>query len=104
MGEIIRGVGRRVAECLSRAYLRRMIRLFTKTGCPWCVDAVEYLTAKGVDFTELDVWKDPEALDEMQTLSGQTKAPTMELEDGSVLADFDVGEMEEFFREKGISL
>ena len=80
-----------------------MIRLFTKTGCPWCVDAVKALSARGMEFEEIDVRKDQEAFEEMQNLSGQTKAPTMQLPDGSILADFDVEEMEAFFQEKGVT-
>jgi hypothetical protein len=32
----------------------------------------------------------------MKEISGQTKAPTLEMPDGEVLADFDVAELERF--------
>jgi hypothetical protein len=38
----------------------------------------------------------------MRTVSGQTYAPTLELADGSVLADFDVGELEVFLKQHGL--
>lgn len=28
----------------------KTIRLFIKPGCPWCVDAVEWLDARGWDY------------------------------------------------------
>jgi hypothetical protein len=34
----------------------------------------------------------------MRTISGQTKAPTLEMPDGEVLADFDVAELERFLK------
>ncbi|MCB1098400.1 MAG: glutaredoxin family protein [Verrucomicrobiae bacterium] len=71
------------------------MRLFVKSGCPWCVDAVRYLRAEGYVFQEIDVLRDSAAFDEMIALSGQSLAPTLDVA-GSVLPDFDVGQLKEF--------
>jgi glutaredoxin 3 len=71
------------------------MRVFVKSGCPWCIDAVRYLRAEGYVFQEIDVLRDSAAFDEMIALSGQSLAPTMDVA-GTVLADFGVDELKEF--------
>jgi glutathione S-transferase len=46
----------------------------------------------------VDVFADRSAFDRMKQISGQTKVPTLEMPDGEVLADFDVAELERFFK------
>ncbi len=79
-----------------------MMKLFVKANCPWCVDATAYLRSQDIPFDEVDVHQDPVAFHEMETLSGQTKAPTLVLKNGAVLPDFDVQELKIFFRDQGI--
>lgn len=76
------------------------IRLFIKPGCPWCDEAMEWLDAHGVKYKTLDVIRDPVARAEMFTLTGQTKAPSMDV-DGEILADFGADELEAWWREQG---
>lgn len=71
------------------------MRVFVKSGCPWCVDAVRYLRAEEYVFDEIDVLQDSAAFDEMVAISGQSLAPTMKVGD-AVLADFGVDELKEF--------
>ena len=66
------------------------------------MDAVTYLRSRDLTCDEVDVRQDPVAFHEMESLSGQSKAPTLLLENGAVLADFDVQELEAFFREQGL--
>ena len=72
------------------------IRLFIKPGCPWCDEAIEWLDARGIRYTTLDVTSDPAAREEMRELTGQTKAPSIEV-DGHVLPDFGADELEEWW-------
>jgi hypothetical protein len=44
----------------------------------------------------VNVFADRAAFDRMKEISGQTKAPTLEMTDGEVLVDFDVAELERF--------
>lgn len=78
------------------------MNLFVKPGCPWCVDAVEWLQARGLAFREIDVFSEPGAYDRMRAISGQSLAPTLELSDGSVLPDFDVSQLERFLKEHAV--
>ena len=74
--------------------------LYVKTRCPWCVEAVEYLDAKGYHYKQVDVLKDPEAFERMKELSGQRLTPTLVIEEGDLLlADFDTGQLEKFLRQ-----
>ncbi len=74
--------------------------LYVKTGCPWCEEVLEFLDAKGIDYEEITVTGDREAMREMMELSGQSKAPTMDW-GGEVLADFGVDELVPFLQERG---
>ena len=49
-------------------------------------------------FQKVDVLSDAVAFARMREISGQSLTPTLEMEDGDVLADFDVGQLEGFLR------
>ena len=78
------------------------MNLFVKPGCPWCVEAVAWLKARGLAFREIDVFSEPRAFDRMRQISSQSLAPTLEMPDGSVLPDFDVAQLERFLKEHSI--
>ena len=77
------------------------IRLFIKPYCGWCHEAMEWLDRRGIKYEVLDVTSDAAARKEMLQLSGQTLAPTIDV-DGEILADFGADELEEFWRELGL--
>lgn len=68
------------------------IRLFIKPGCPWCDEAIDWLDARRIKYQKLDVIGDAAARREMHDLTGQTKAPSIEV-DGHILADFGADEL-----------
>jgi len=72
-------------------------RLFIKPGCPWCVEAIAWLDHRGVAYQTLDVTRDAEARAEMLRLTGQSKAPSIEV-DGELLADFGAEELEAWWK------
>jgi len=78
------------------------VRLFIKSYCPWCLQAMDWLNRKGIDYEALDVISDPTAFKEMIDLSGQTYAPVIEV-DGKVLADFDTKQLEIFWKENNFN-
>lgn len=80
----------------------KTFRLFIKPGCPWCIDAVDWLDARGWDYETLDVIRDHAARQEMFDLTGQTRAPSAEI-DGHVIADFDTDQLERFLKQNGYS-
>lgn len=65
--------------------------LYVKTGCPWCVKALEFFNGHGVDLDIRDVNRSPEAMKRMVEISDQTKCPTFEY-GAFVVADFSVDE------------
>ncbi|MEN9614317.1 MAG: hypothetical protein RLZZ347_624 [Candidatus Parcubacteria bacterium] len=75
--------------------------LYTKTGCPWCLEALRFLRSHDVVFEEREVLGNKAYFDEMVKKSGQTKAPTVDL-DGEILADTDAPAIEVFLKQKGI--
>ena len=75
--------------------------IYTKTRCPWSVDALEFLKNAGVEFEEREVWSNPIFFKELEEKSGQSKAPTIDL-DGEILADTDAQAIELFLKEKGV--
>lgn len=76
------------------------IILYTKTGCPWCTGVLDLFAEKGVKFEEREVTSNKIYFDEMVAKSGQTKAPTMDI-DGEIFADSDRGQIAVVLKEKG---
>ena len=79
------------------------MKLYVKPGCPWCIEAVRWLESRRFLFEEIDVFSESGAFDEMKRLSGQSRAPTLELPTGEVLPDFDVGQLERFLAAHHVS-
>jgi glutaredoxin len=77
--------------------------LYTKQGCPWCHEAVDFLDGHGVGYRLKEVSGDAAAFAEMQKKSGQTKAPTLDWH-GKILADFGTDELIPFLREQNVKL
>ncbi|WP_009960002.1 MULTISPECIES: glutaredoxin family protein [Verrucomicrobium] len=73
------------------------IRLFIKPGCPWCDEAIDWLEDHNVKYEVLDVTSDREARAEMHELTGQSKAPSIDV-DGHILADFGADELEAWWK------
>ncbi len=69
------------------------IRIFTTPTCPWCKRAKEFLKQKKVSYTELDVFEDNKARQEMISLSGQMGVPVLEI-GGKVMVGFDQEQIE----------
>ena len=82
----------------SQEQIMDQVKLYSRKWCGWCLDAKEYLQARGIPFTEVDVGQDPAADVEMRRLSGQGYVPTIVV-DGKVLANFDVGQLQAFLKQ-----
>ena len=65
------------------------------------MEAKDYLTERGYQFTEIDVGEDRAAYREMKELSDQTYVPTLVAGD-EVLANFDTDQLEAFLTEHGL--
>ena len=86
---------------LDRADAPPMPKLYVKSGCPWCEEALEFLERHQIEHETTVVTGDRAAMQEMVDLSGQSKAPVLDW-DGDVLADFGADELEPFLRERGV--
>ena len=78
------------------------LKLYSREWCSWCIDAKEYLTERGYQFTEVDVGQDRAAYKTMTELSDQTYVPTLVAGD-EVLANFDTDQLKKFLSEHGIA-
>ena len=74
------------------------IRLFVKSGCGWCDEARDWLDERGLAYEELNVNRDAAARQEMFELTGQSKAPSIDV-NGEILADFDTDQLAEFWKQ-----
>lgn len=77
------------------------IIVYKKTGCPWAKDVEEYLQEKGLPYEERDMMKKSQYRDEVHQLSGQSKSPTVIIDD-KVFPDTDVDHLEEYFESHGV--
>ena len=68
--------------------------LYTKHGCPWCIDALEYFNKANLKLNVIDVLREPSKINELLACSGQTKTPTLKNGD-FVVADFDIDEFKQ---------
>jgi len=75
--------------------------LYVKTGCPWCTEVIDFLSEHGIGYRLQNVSQDPTALDEMERVSHQTKAPVLDWH-GRILADFGVVELKPFLRQQNL--
>ena len=86
-------------RCFAHSFLTMTV--YIKSFCPWCKEALAWLDAHGYRYEIREVLEDPEAMEHMRQISGQSLTPTMEV-DGKVLADFDTGQLSEFLEANAI--
>ena len=72
------------------------MKLYVKTWCPWCVSAREWLDSRSYKYELIDVEATKADYETMIRISGQSKTPTLVLEDGAVLPDFGPDELAAF--------
>ncbi|PIR72434.1 MAG: NrdH-redoxin [Candidatus Nealsonbacteria bacterium CG10_big_fil_rev_8_21_14_0_10_36_24] len=66
----------------------RKVRIFSTPSCPYCLTLKEYLKEHDINFEDLDVSQDKNALDEMVEKSGQLGVPVVDI-DGEIIVGFD---------------
>ena len=67
--------------------------LYVKQGCPWCIDALDYFQARGLELEVVDVRAEPKRMKELVEVSGQSMTPTFKHGD-FLVTDFDLEEFE----------
>lgn len=56
------------------------IIIYTKTACPWAIEAIEFLTKHNIPFEERDIFKNPAWKEEVEKATGQNKSPTLNID------------------------
>lgn len=64
--------------------------IYTKNGCPYCEAAKESFQKQGQEFSEINVSKSPEKIDELVKLAGVRKVPVI-VDQGKVTVGFNGG-------------
>jgi len=72
----------------------KRVTVYSTPTCPYCHQAKDYLTSKGVAFADLNVATDLEARNAMVRRSGQLGVPVIEV-DGQVIIGFNRGKLDE---------
>ena len=67
--------------------------IYTSEGCPWCARTKQYLKSKGVSFKEINVSKNPAAVQDMIRVSGQTGTPVTVIK-GQAVVGFDTARLD----------
>ena len=79
------------------------IIVYKKTGCPWAADVEDFLKEKGLQYEERDMLKKSQYRDEVQQLSGQSKSPTVIIDD-KVFPDTDADHLEGYLESRGVGV
>lgn len=64
------------------------VRVFSTPTCPYCVTLKEFLKERNIEFEDIDVSQDQEALKEMIEKSKQMGVPVIDI-DGEIVVGFD---------------
>jgi len=64
------------------------VKVYTTPVCPYCFALKEFLKKHNVEFEEIDVSQNEEALKEVMEKSGQMGVPVVEI-DGEIVVGFD---------------
>ena len=75
----------------------RRVTIYSTPTCPYCRQAKDYLTQKGISFDEFNVATDMEARNAMVQKSGQLGVPVIEI-DGQVVVGFNRGKLDELLK------
>jgi len=51
------------------------IKIYSSPTCPYCYTVKDYLTQKGIEFEEIDLFEQPEKRKEMEEISKQKNIP-----------------------------
>jgi glutaredoxin-like YruB-family protein len=83
-----------VEEAKEAKSARHEVVVYVTPTCPYCRQAKEFLSQKGVFYAEKDVSADPAARDEMVALTGRDAVPVIVI-DGEPIVGFNGQKIEE---------
>lgn len=74
------------------------IVIYTKTGCPWRKNVIDFLHRYDLAYDEKNMTEHPEFKEECEKLTGQSKCPTINI-DGHWIPDGDADQLEKYLKE-----
>ncbi len=71
----------------------KKVVIYSTPTCPYCKRAKEYLSRKGIGYTDIDVAQDKEKAKEMTQKTGQMSVPVIIIDD-EIVVGFDQGRLD----------
>ena len=68
--------------------MSNVVRVYSTPTCPFCIRAKQFLKDNNINFENIDVSSNPQALQEMTQKSGQMGVPVIDI-DGEIIIGFD---------------
>jgi glutaredoxin-like YruB-family protein len=68
--------------------MAKSVKIYSTPTCPWCIRAKQFLKENNVEFQNIDVSGDQQAIDELMQKSGQMGVPVLDIE-GEIIVGFD---------------
>lgn len=65
-----------------------MIKVYSTPTCPYCITLKQFLKEHNIEFEDIDVSQDQNALEEMVKKSGQLGVPVIDI-NGEIVVGFD---------------
>ena len=66
----------------------KKVVIYSTPTCPYCKRAKDYLSRKGIPYTDINVAEDREKAKEMIQKSGQMGVPVISIDDNEVVVGF----------------
>jgi glutaredoxin len=74
------------------------ICVYTKTGCPWRKNVIDFLHKYDLPYEEKNMLENHDFLEECEKKTGQSICPTIDI-DGHFLIDSDAEKLEKYLKE-----
>lgn len=68
--------------------MAKRVKVYSTPTCPWCIRAKQFLKENNIDFQNIDVSSDQQAVNDLIQKSGQMGVPVLDIE-GEIIVGFD---------------
>jgi glutaredoxin-like YruB-family protein len=68
--------------------MAKNVKVYSTPACPWCIRLKQFLKENNIEFQNIDVSADQQAVDELMQKSGQMGVPVLDIE-GQIIVGFD---------------
>ncbi|MCM8783338.1 MAG: glutaredoxin family protein [Candidatus Omnitrophica bacterium] len=68
--------------------MAKSVKIYSTPTCPFCIRAKQFLKENNISFEDIDVSRNPQAVEEMVRKSGQMGVPVLDI-DGEIIIGFD---------------